>query len=353
MGDRTDALWIDSETIWAVGAVARVDAGSQISLHTLSFAGELLETFVYSEEERTTNARTLTPSQSGIWIGGVINTDGGGTDRLLVEFDPSAGTFTRRDLWPETPGSDTIQTAQSNGAQLFLGGSVTTDPGGDPQRWTTRVLGDAVDWVHENGASGPGIDSIRASVRLQGPGNVVFAGARADKGLGTVPWVERLNVAGATQWETELVGGGWTDASAYAVTTNVSGDLFVAGAAAVPEQGLNTWVTRVGGNSGAASWTTEFDGGLDDIATGIASTADAVFICGSAGTDDAGRDAWVAKLDLGGEVLGAVTFDGGLLGDDRIQTCTIHESVLLVAGSYYRPGGADRDGFVAALPVDP
>lgn len=353
IGDRTDALWIDGDTIWVVGALARDSAGSQLSLHTLATNGELLDTFVYDDEERFTNARSITPSQSGMWIGGVINTDAGGTDRLLLEFDSTVGSFARADLWPELPGDDTIQTVQSNGAQLFLGGNVQSSADGDPQQWTARVLGDQLDWTRETGPTGAGVDSIRASVLLGAQNNVVFAGARADDARGTVGWVERLNTVGDEQWAVALPGDDWTNASAFAVATNPSGDLFVAGTASVAAQGLDAWVMRVGGNSGSVAWTTQLDNfGLDDVATGLAATDDAVFVCGSIRTDDAGRDAWIAKLDLAGELLGTVSFDGGLEDDDRIQTCVVHESTLVAVGSFYRPTGASRDGFVAAFPTE-
>lgn len=339
IGDRIDALWLGEGAIWAAGSVARLGAPSQLSLHELGLKGLELETRVYVDEERFTNARAITPSQDGFWIAGAIDTQRGQTDRLLVEYT-SADGFTAFDLWGAQPGRDIVMTAQSNGAQLFLGGSVSE--GDEESVWTSRILGVATDWEE---AGGPGL--VSGSTVLA-DGDLVFAGSEGGEG-----WLRRVGTSGTENWVTALTEPGWTEVSARGVATNASGDVFAVGVAAVDGQGLNGWLARLGGTTGAVAWVVEADAaGLDDIVSSVAATDDAIFACGATATDAAGLDAWVGKFDLSGALVGEVSLDGGLGLDDQILACRVRGEELIVGGALYSDRGADRDGFVASLPVE-
>ncbi|MFH1435069.1 MAG: hypothetical protein ABIJ56_05065 [Pseudomonadota bacterium] len=208
------------------------------------------------------------------------------------------------------------------------------------------VDSDAATWVLSFG----GFDKDRAAAGIQADEHAyVIAGdtegiAPFDQDL----WVVKLGEAGGVLWE-KLIAGSNRDVAGAAARTG-DGRFIVAGAIDVMGSGtLDMWVLILG-SRGELFWQKAIGGGADDLARAVLETADnGIVAAGETASFGAGEtDMWIVKFDAGGNVEWQRTI-GGPGSDTAGSILETAEGDLVVAGGTESFGAGGRDAWLVKL----
>jgi hypothetical protein len=188
-------------------------------------------------------------------LGIVVPPAAGGTDAFVIKLDPS-GT----PLWARWGGDTGYQSADA----------VAVTPAGD-----VVVAGRYDGSFSFNGGGGTFSNTVNN-------GDVIF--------------VQRFDKDGNAVWNTSLAtdpANGYGDEQIYSITTDLNGDVLVAGyfegnvvfpdgTSHLSAGGYDIFVTKLNGKSGAVLWAKTFGGTTDEQNYGVAAdTQGSVFITGS------------------------------------------------------------------------
>jgi hypothetical protein len=288
----------------------------------------------------TTSATGM--SSVGAWQAAM---GGGGSDGYLAKFD---GTGTR--LWGTYYGGANTDDVQT--------GAVATDPSGNV-------------YIGGGTKSASGIASVGAWQTTMGDT--------------TDAYLAKFDGAGNRLWGT-YVGGDSTD-WAYSVTTDVSGNAFLAGTtkSTTAISSVGAWQTTFGGyqdaflvkfnSAGSRLWGTYYGGPNGDFGNGVATDASGnVFLTGTTGSASGiasvgayqatiaggSADAFVAKFNAGGTrswgtYYGGPSSDQGravaadAAGNVFISGYTYSTSGIATAGAYQATLAAGSDAYLAKL----
>jgi hypothetical protein len=158
-----------------------------------------------------------------------------------------------------------------------------------------------------------------------------------------VDWTATAVALQKASWAVSLGGAGPDEA--FAVQPALDGGYVVAGnASSHSAGGRDVRVTRLD-LYGDTLWQHTYGGAGDDGAYSLLTVSDGYLVAGwtgsfGLGTSDSSHDAWLLKLDVGGQVLWQKTYGG--LGDDAIkQVVATRDGGYVLAGytSSFGPGG--------------
>ena len=148
------------------------------------------------------------------------------------------------------------------------------------------------------------LDDVANDIWQTGDGGLAVAGTTSSFGVsGSDAWVYKVNTAGTVTWSETF--GGVIDEYANALQQTGDGGLAVVGTSGSFGVGIHDyWVIRLHAD-GSLMWQTTYGGTQHNHAFAIQETADLGFIIvGETTSFGAGnRDAWVVRLDSGGNVL--------------------------------------------------
>lgn len=199
-------------------------------------------------------------------------------------------------------------------------------------------------WGHTYG--GAGEDRAYGLAPLADGGWILAGNTRRSPGNDIDAWVIRLDQDGRPIWE-RTFGGRQAD-QVFTVAPTLDGGAVLAGHTRSTGQGeSDLWLFRLDGD-GELVWQRVLGGVGNDRIRSVIATADGGFLAGgftaSRGAGD--RDAWVLRLDGGGDVLWERVF-GGPGDDGAFHATVLPRGGFAVVG--YRTASAGYDLWVLNL----
>lgn len=206
--------------------------------------------------------------------------------------------------------------------------------------WTDTFNGDADnnDVVH--------------GVAADSAGNVIAAGVTFDGGQGDDVWLRKYDPDGSVQWTTTFHG--ITADVGYAVATDGSDEIFVAGSTFTLDEGTDTWLRHYNA-AGDPVWTRTFDGTASgaDQASGVAvDGAGNVVVVGYTTSSGSSRDIWIRKYNAGGTTQWTDTVSSGGSNNEEGHGITTDAMGNVIATGYLWAGGDAQDIWVRKYDAD-
>ncbi|MEK7474769.1 MAG: hypothetical protein AAB152_03950 [Candidatus Coatesbacteria bacterium] len=295
------------------------------------------------------------PSSGSIFVACEENREESGrlTDCLVIGYPPGGGAL----YWAGEYG------AVGSVADAAYG--VTTGPDGSVysvghsgnsawiERWDPFPPG-AMDWILLLAESPGGPDELR-SVMFAPDGNLVVAGKqrRTDIGHGDDVWVAKYDPTGGLVWSVNYNSPANSDDLAYAVTVDLSGSIYVAGAETRTDlgQGRNILVLKYSA-SGALLWTRSYTspGIANDEGRAIAVDGTGnLYVGGYETRNDLGQgeNGWVRKCSPAGTPLWTATFNSPMTRFGGPNDRALGIAVDPVNGDVFATGRVERPGQAA------
>lgn len=187
------------------------------------------------------------------------------------------------------------------------------------------------------------------NIRTTADGGYVVAGFTGYAGAaGTRDgWVLKLDASGDVVWR--KVYGGAGDDDILSIDPTSDGGYVLAGATYLTGSSEKAWVLKLDA-TGNVIWQTTYGGAFNDAALSVRQTPDGGYIvAGYTWSFGAGgSDAWVLKLDAGGNVLWQKTY-GGAGNEVAMSVVPSGGGGYVVAGQTNSFGAGDSDAWVLKL----
>ena len=165
------------------------------------------------------------------------------------------------------------------------------------RKYTDNGISNTVVWTRTNNGLANGTD-FGFGVAADAMGNVVVAGAETVANQGFNVWVRKYDVNGNTVWTQTYDNAAHLDDAANGVAIDASGNVVVGGFETLPNGTSDAWVRKYS-PAGAPLWTQAYNGAADgnDTVNFVAIDASAnVYACGFETTAGAqGQNAWLRK----------------------------------------------------------
>lgn len=191
---------------------------------------------------------------------------------------------------------------------------------------------------------------VGRSVAIDANGEIVVVGAfSTDSGPDAL--VARYSPGGELIWSQTYPGEGNAADEAWAVAFASDGDLVVGGYQTAKDKGgADGWVARIDGDAGELIWARQIvgsSGGADQIRGVLVDDDGTIVVDGFVGSEQTGRDVYVARFDADGAEIWWKLLDG-VGGDDRaFDLGRSGDGNLLVCGQ--RSDGMQLDAWTMIL----
>lgn len=217
---------------------------------------------------------------------------------------------------------------------------------GDTEAYVLKLnsTGDTL-WTRTYG--GPGQDVARCVSLAYG--GYIIAGYTNSFGSGNSDlWVLKLNIHGDTLW-TRTYGGAEADWANSVIRTSDGGYALAGCTESFGSGWGDVWILKLNA-SGDTLWTRTYGGEFADEGKGIVQTPDSGYaVAGYTNSFGSGYDdAWVLRLNAGGDTLWTRTY-GGILGDRANSIITTPNGKYLIAGYTNSFGTGRHDIWVLKL----
>ncbi|AJC71708.1 hypothetical protein X802_05650 [Thermococcus guaymasensis DSM 11113] len=289
------------------------------------------------------NAVVVAPNGDLIIAGGTDSFGAGSSDVWVLRLGSDGNV-----KWSRTYGGlmydhANAVTVAPNG-DIVLAGDTASFGAGSHDVWVLRLdRGGNVKWQKTYG--GPGWEEAKA-VLIAPNGDIIVAGYMD----GDI-WVSRLDANGNIKWQKTY--GGNDEEEAYAIALAQNGDIIVVGytysfGAGAPFYS-NVWVLRLDEN-GSVRWQKTYGGFRDDRAYAVAVTKNEdIVVAGYTRSFGSGReDVWVLRLDSDGNVKWQKTYGGD--NNERAYRAVIEKGGdILIAGGTKSFGSGSYDAWVLRL----
>lgn len=192
--------------------------------------------------------------------------------------------------------------------------------------------------------NGPGnLDDEAFGVTVDAGGNVYVVGYDSTAAANQDIMVRRYSNAGALVWSTFLTSAGAAQDVGYGITTDLSGNIYVAGNLTIANQGADIWAAKLSPAAGAVVWQQTFNSGvnLNDYAFGIATDAagDAYVTGAVANANGVSFDIWVRKFaTANGNTLWTQQSGVAATNEFGLGICIDGTGAPIVAGTEFGAG---------------
>ncbi|MBI4685607.1 MAG: choice-of-anchor D domain-containing protein [Nitrospirae bacterium] len=310
----------------------------------LDFTSLWAKTFGGTSSEWFSSAQQ-TSDWGYIVAGGTYSYGAGYNDLWILKLDSSANT-----QWQKTYGGTSADYAnsihQTSDGGYIVSGATGSSGAGSYDAWVLKLDANGnVQWQKTYGGSNLDFaESIQQTV----DGGYIVVGETYSFGAGSFDiWLLKLDANGNIQWQkTYGTSGG---EQAYSIQQTSDTGFIVVGYKKVGSY-FDVWILKLDA-SGNVQWQKTYGGNSDDISSFIQQTSDGGFvIAGYTGSFGAGLyDAWVLKLDEGGNIQWQKTY-GGTSTDYANSIHQTSDGGYIVAGETELSTGF-YDGW--ALKLDP
>ena len=286
-------------------------------------------------------------SEGGYIVVGSTDSFGAGKkDAWVLKLDVSGNV-----QWQKTYGGsgddEAFYIQETSEGGYVVAGSTDSFGAGKKDVWVLKLdVSGNVQWQKTYGGSG---DDEAFYIQETSEGGYVVAGSTDSFGAGKKDvWVLKLDVSGNVQWQKTYGGSG--DEEAYSIQQTSEGGYIVAGSTdSYGNQKEDAWLLKLDVD-GNIEWQMVYGGSGDDKAYSIQQVLDGGYIL--AGSTDSygagGKNAWVLKLDQNGYIQWQKTYGGS--GDEEagfIQQTL--DGGYVVAGWSNSFGAGDFDAWLLKL----
>jgi serine-aspartate repeat-containing protein C/D/E len=259
-----------------------------------------------------------------------------------------SGLATRSDTWKRTYGGEDTDYATdvievSPGGYLLAGYTESSGEGGSA--WLVRVDDDGAEqWAATYGEGDP---TSASAVVETGDGDFLLAGYAQPPGSGGDAWLVRVDDAGEKRWSRRY-GGREVNTASDLIET---GDGFLLAGSKVSSDGTRRgWLVAVDG-AGEPRWDATYgDAGATTAAALIEASDGGYLLAGSLESSDSARDAWLVRVDDGGEKQWTRTY-GGAEDDAAWDLLEASDGGYVFAGVTASSGSGARDAWLGKVDV--
>jgi cysteine-rich repeat protein len=194
-------------------------------------------------------------------------------------------------------------------------------------------------------------DDCAEGVETDADGNIVAVGFVTVEGGFSDIWVHKRNGDGGELWTQTSNGPASGDDRARGLAIDESGAIVVTGyVQGPPEEGTNLWIRMYYGD-GSLVWTQVVDGtGFDDGGFDVLALPGGGFVVvGEIGKEGNDTDAWIRRIDGGGEEVWTVTHAGDAGTFDSARGVARLASGAIVVAGWQTTMAAGREAWVRAL----
>jgi hypothetical protein len=271
-------------------------------------------------------------------------------DTYIYKLSPTAPTASQWAMVYDGGDEDFVHCIQltSDNSYIVAGSTHSFGTGGDAWIVKLGTEGNVLWQRHYGGSEGDYASSIQET-----PGGgyiVVGTSYSSDPGYGDA-WVLKLDSNGNIQWQ-KTYGISHRDETAGLILQTLQGGYFLAGNAYTSSMGtydFYTWVLKLD-SGGNIEWQRAYGSGSRSNRTNsIQQTSDDGYIlAGNMGVSGS-SDAWVLKLDSGGNIEWQQAY-GDIDNDERAYSIQqTSDGQYIVAGELYSYSTSDRYGWVFKL----
>jgi hypothetical protein len=262
-------------------------------------------------------ASAVQPTADGGYIiaGSTRSFGAGDLDAWLLKLDAEGAV-----VWQKTYGGAYADVANDvrqtrDGGYIVAGETALPRPENPLACWTHAWLlkldanGNVV-WQRAHGADGC---ATATAVRPTPGGGYVAAGSiQSSTGLASDAWVVKLDAEGNVLWQKIYGGSDYNHANDIQLTADEG--FVVAGDRNLPyETGRDAWILKLD-SGGNVAWQRSYGAASDDAAYSVQPTADGGYVVAgdhqSTDLDWRGHSAWVLKLDARGDIVWQRSYGG-------------------------------------------
>ncbi|MBU4510286.1 hypothetical protein KJ830_04470, partial [bacterium] len=293
-------------------------------------------------------ARSIVQTTDGGYaIAGYTSSKGAGKEDIwVIRLDPGGNM-----LWDKTFGGSDLDVAysiiQTTDGGYVVAGLTESKGAGEVDAWVIKLdHGGNIVWDKTFGGSE---DEFGKSIIQTIDGDYIVAGSTRSKGAGSFDaWVIKLDHGGNIVWDKTFGKSGYDWANHIIQTTD--GGYAIAGYTSSKGAGeLDAWVIKLD-HGGNIVWDKTFGGSEDDWAGPIIQTINGDYIvAGSTKSKGAGsEDIWLMKLDHEGNMLWDKTF-GGSDRDFANSIIKTTDKGYMLAGFTFSKGAGGYDAWIIKL----
>ncbi len=221
-----------------------------------------------------------TTPTGGVCVCGRYERSDGTSDYLVAQFDPGGSLEWVRRYDGPASGNDYASAIGIDGfGNVYVTGTSTgTTTGLDFATLKYDPEGEQL-WVNRHNVSGANADEAFC-LGLDSSGNCFVAGYSVRPAPGTDFAVVKYTAAGGEMWRRYYGEGGGREDTAFALTVDGLGNVYVTGVSETSNDRCNVLVVKYD-NAGNRLWTVSWDGeGFDDAGTAVAVSRSAVYVTG-------------------------------------------------------------------------
>jgi hypothetical protein len=345
--DAAAGLYVNSTDVYITGTISNNSVTPETDCFTMKLsnsAGSILWSTTYSGAAGSYDAgKDITMDGSGnLYVTGASYNSSFNADYLVLKYN-SSGTQQWVNTWDYTGADDGGYKIAISGTNVNVSGAVTTTTPGAYKMSTIKLTQSTGSITAANTSTAVTTSSVEAvtDMALDGSGNVIIVGSRYSSGQHDF-YVQKLNAATlASVFVYTWDGGSSLDDFAKAVTTDGSGNVFVAGFSMSSTLGRELTLIKLNG-SGTQQWTqTSGFNGDDEAADLITDANNDVYVTGykSNGT----KDYYTAKYSGSGTKVWEIEADGNSGLDDHVTNVALDALDNVVVTGQSKTGSGDYE----------
>ena len=239
--------------------------------------------------------RVAVDSSGNVFIVGETGVEGQENFRALIAKYDSSGTI----QWQRTLGGDTNDTGY--GVAVDSSGNVYMSGGGSGGVLIAKYnTSGTLQWQRTLSGGGFGTD-----VAVDSSGNVYVTSSTSSQGAGSFDTIlAKYSTSGTLQWQ-RILGGASID-RVYGIAVDSSGNVYITGETDSQGAGSDDVLIAKYNTSGALQWQRTLGGGGGEVGYGVAvDSSGNVYITGRTYSQGAGGEVLIAKLPGDGSGTGA------------------------------------------------
>lgn len=282
-------------------------------------------------------------SDGGYIVAGDTYSYGSGDrDMYLVKADPSGAT-----VWDEAYGGADLDAGMSvletDGGGYLIAGSTRSYGAGESDIYIVKVNSSGgVEWDLAYG--GDSNDNATHIAETLDGDYMVTGNAHSSATLNDV-FLLKISDEGAVEWY-ETYGGDNSDYGRAVEPASDGGYIVTGGTHSSGAGGRDVYLFKVN-SAGEVEWEKAYGGVSDDYGLSVRETGDGGYIVGgqTASSGSGGVDAYLIKVDAGGEIEWDATY-GGTLDDYGLSVRQTSDGGYMLAGETYSFGLGETDAYL-------
>lgn len=345
--DAIAGMYVTGTDVYVTGAVSNNSVTPETDCITMKLSGStgsVLWSTTYTGAAGAHDAgKDITLDGSGnVYVSGASYNGSGNTDYLVLKYN-SSGTQQWASTWDYTGADDGGYKIALSGTNVNVTGAVTTTTPGTYKMSTIKLAQSSGSITATNTSTAVTTSSVEAvtDMALDGSGNVIIVGSQYTGGQHDF-YVQKLNASTLSSvfiytWN----GASSLDDYAKAVTTDASGNVFVAGFSTSSTLGRELTLIKLDG-SGTHQWTQTSGFSGDDEAADLVTDANHdVYVTGF--KTNSTKDYYTAKYSTGGTKIWEIEADGNSGLDDNATNMALDSLNHVIVTGQSKTGSGDYE----------